>query len=719
MSAAENSSELTRLRSQVAALEQLLEVHERTVTEQSDRLEAALKDAQKRAEALKESEERFKTLVEHAPEAIVLLDVDAGRFIDANDKALQLFATSREDLLQLHPTDLSPPLQPDGWQSVDAAQRRIEQALLGEKPVFEWVHCNSRGVCIPCEVRLVRLPAKDHRWVRASITDISQRKKAEQLLYDARDAAEAVSRAKSSFLAHMSHEIRTPLNAVIGMTEFLLGTQLSPLQHDYLRMVRDSGEALLAIVNDLLDFSKIEAGKLELDRTKFSLRERLGDAVKSVAIRAHDRGLELATRVAPDIPDCLVGDSSRVRQIIVNLVGNAVKFTEAGEIIVEVQTVSQTDADVLLQFTVADTGVGVPAEKQANIFNEFEQADSSLNRRFGGAGLGLAISSRLVRLMGGRIWLESEVGRGSRFHFTARFEIDSTSARAVDVQRDLFGALRVLVTDDHARTREFLSETLHAWGIEVETAANADQAVQILRTSCDESRLIGLALIDAKMPGRDGFSVVEEIKQEERLSDTRIIMLTTSTQADEAACCQELGVDVRLVKPVKHSELFDALTKVVAGSSVPVIGDYQTESSTPSAVPPLKILLAEDSPTNQKLAVGLLSRWGHTVHVAVNGRQAIEMLAQESFDLVLMDVQMPTMDGFEATGKIRSSKDPTSRQVPIIAMTAHALKGDRENCLAAGMNGYVSKPLRQEQLQQELQSILKQQQDRPRLEASS
>jgi len=717
MSTAERNSELDKLRAQVAALEQLLEVHERTVAEQSDRLQAALEDAEYRAEALEESEERFKTLVEHAPEAIVLFDADAGHFVDANQNALRLFATSRERLLKLHPADLSPPMQPDGWQSVDAARKRIEQALLGEKPVFEWVHCNSRGVSIPCEVRLVRLPGKEHQWVRASITDISQRKKAEEALREARDAAEAASRAKSSFLANMSHEIRTPLNAVIGMAEFLVDTELSPLQHDYLAMVRDSGEALLEIVNDLLDFSKIEAGKFELDCSEFSLRERLGDAVKSVAMRAHGRGLELLTRVTPDVPDCLLGDPARVRQIIVNLVGNAIKFTEEGEIVVEVNQESRSDSEVLLQFTVADTGVGIPQDKQDDIFDEFEQADTQLNRRYGGTGLGLAISSRLVRLMQGRIWLDSQVGRGSRFHFTARFGIGSHSERSADELQGMFDKPRVLVTDDHPATREFLSEVLQQWDIEVRAAAGADEALQILRDASADARPIRLALIDAKMPGRDGFSVVEEIKGDDSLSNTRIIMLTTGTQADEAARCDELGVDVRLVKPVKQSDLLDALTKIAVGSNTPATGVHEPASPVPSNAPPMKILLAEDSPTNQKLAVGLLSRWGHTVQVAGNGRQAVEMLKHETFDLVLMDVQMPEMDGMEATAQIRSSKDSMNRQVPIIAMTAHALKGDRENCLAAGMDGYVSKPIRQQQLHKELEHIRQQRADRFSLEA--
>lgn len=713
----ERTPQLERLRCEVAVLQQLLEVHERTVADQSDRLGAALTEARQRAEAFEESEARFKTLVEHAPEAIVLLDVDAGRFIDANDNALQLFSMSREDLLQRHPADLSPPTQPDGWQSIDAARKRIEQALLGEKPVFEWMHFNSRGVFIPCEVRLVRLPAKGRKWVRASITDISTRKKAEQSLREARDAAEAANRAKSAFLANMSHEIRTPLNAVIGMTELLLDSELSRLQRDYMTMVRDSGESLLEIVNDLLDFSKIEAGRFELDRSPFNLRERLGDAVRSVAVRAYDRGLELATGVAPDVPDRLIGDPQRVRQIIVNLVGNAIKFTEEGEIIVEVQKVAEGDGCVRLQFTVADTGIGVPEGRQADIFNEFEQADGALNRRFGGTGLGLAISSRLVKMMQGRIWLESEVGLGSRFYFTAEFGMAAEPEEFTDEPHDTLRKLRVLVVDDHPSTRRFLSEMLDSWEIKVHSASNAAQALRILRESLQQAHPINIVLIDAELPDQHTFNLVEEIRREFRLSDTRIILLTTGTQANEATRWSELNIDARLVKPVKHSELLDALTKIAVGSGPPSTGECGPAAPGPATLPPLKVLLAEDSPTNQKLAVGLLSRWGHTVRVANNGREAVDMVKRESFDVVLMDVQMPDMDGLEATAEIRGLEDPSRREVPIIAMTAHALKGDRENFLATGMDGYVSKPIRQKRLYEELERALKHPKNKSRLEA--
>ena len=420
-------NESQQLRSQLAALEQLLEVHERTVAEQSERLEQALHEAKQRADAFRESEERFKTLVEHAPEAIVLLDVDAGHFLDANENALRLFELPLDQLLNLHPAEVSPPSQPDGRSSIDSANEKIQAVLNGQRMVFDWVHCNSRGLNIPCEVRLVRLPAGHKNLVRASITDISARKQTENELSRARDAAEAANNAKSEFLTNMSHEIRTPLNAVIGMTELVLGTQLTTSQREYLEMVKESGESLLAIINDMLDFSKIEAGKLELFPVQFELRDRLERAVKPLAARARGKSVELVLQISQNIPDCLTGDFERLRQVIVNLVGNAIKFTDEGEILLSLSLESQVDNQAVLRFTVADTGVGIPQDKIARVFDAFEQADNSLTRRHTGTGLGLAISLRLVELLGGRIWVESELGKGSRFQFTARFQLQQAS----------------------------------------------------------------------------------------------------------------------------------------------------------------------------------------------------------------------------------------------------------------------------------------------------
>lgn len=413
-------NELHQLRSQVAALEHLLEVHECTVAKQSDRLEDALLKAEQRADELRVSEQRFKILVEHAPEAIVLLDVAQSRFVDANENALRLFGLSRDQLFKLHPAEVSPKTQPDGISSVESSQTKIDAVLGGQKQVFDWIHCNSAGMNIPCEVRLVRLPGRS-KLLRASITDISSRKQIELSLRRARNAAEAASRAKSDFLANLSHGIRAPLNSITGMTELVLESGLNDAHREHLEMVKESAESLLAIANDILDFSKIEASKLELSPIAFDLRGQLQRAVKPLARQAADKSVELRVQVAEDVPDSLTGDFERLRQVILNLVGNGIKFTDEGQILLNVRLESRSDNKTVLRFTVTDNGKGIPRNKLARVFHAFEQADNSMARRRAGIGLGLAISSRLVELLGGRLEVASELGKGTKFQFTANF----------------------------------------------------------------------------------------------------------------------------------------------------------------------------------------------------------------------------------------------------------------------------------------------------------
>jgi len=527
--------------------------------------------------------------------------------------------------------------------------------------------------------------------------DITAQKEAAEQMRLAKEAAEAASRAKGDFLANMSHEIRTPLNAVIGMTELVLDTDLTASQQEYLQLVLDSGESLLSVINDILDFSKIEAGKLALESAEFELRESLGDTLKSLAFRAHRKGLELAAEIHPDVPERLIGDAGRLRQVLVNLVGNAIKFTEAGEVIVEVNCLSQTEDQAELYVLVRDTGIGIPPDKLASIFEAFEQVDTSTTRKFGGTGLGLAICCRLVALMGGKIWADSQLDRSSTFHFTVRFAL----ARGKPLPKPpvVVQGTRVLVVDDNATNRRILDEILRSWDMQPLAVAGAREALQVLRDAFRSGAPIPLVLTDANMPDVDGFTLADQIKQDAEIGSTVIMMLTSGDRPGEIARCEQLGIASYLLKPIKQSELFDAVVAALGVNAV----DEQIAAAPAAAqpfesLPPLRVLLAEDSVINQRLAVALLEKHGHRVTVAADGREALAALESQPFDLVLMDVQMPELDGYDATAAIRAGEQRTGRHVPIVAITAHAMKGDRERCLEAGMDAYVTKPIRARQL---------------------
>jgi PAS domain S-box-containing protein len=542
--------------------------------------------------------------------------------------------------------------------------------------------------------------------------DMSQSKAAEETLKHAKEAAEAGSRAKSEFLANMSHEIRTPLNGVIGMTDLALETVLTAEQREYLDTVKVSADSLLTVINDILDFSKIEAGKVDLEMEDFNLRDSLEATLKTLALRADEKGLELLCEIGPTVPEIVRGDSNRLRQIVVNLLGNAIKFTERGEVALNVQVDTEDGDNRILHFMVSDSGIGITPEKQKLIFEPFAQADNSTTRRYGGTGLGLTISKRLVALMGGQIWVESEMGRGAKFHFTTRVK---TSEKPIEVgtiaPAETLRDVKVLIVDDNQTNRRILEGMLKRWEMKSTSAESGPEALAQLSTARQQGEPYALILTDMHMPGMDGFALIEKIRARPELGAAVIMMLTSAGHRGDGARCQELGVSAYLLKPIRQSELREAIARVLGArtqdGAIPLVTRYSLHDARDPATS-LRVLVAEDNHVNQLLATRLLEKRGHLVVVTGNGREALAALEKNRYDLVLMDVQMPEMDGIQATMAIREKerhKGDGSHQ-PVIALTAHVMKGDQERCMAAGMDGYITKPISPRQLDEVLEKYL-------------
>jgi two-component system, sensor histidine kinase and response regulator len=652
-----------------------------------------------RTQALQASEESYRALIENTFSGFYRATSD-GWFLEVNPAYVKMLGyESKEALL---PVEI-----PTTFYDSPADYQAFCTRLLTEGAMKDYTgrlrKKDGSEIIVEMNVRVVKKSDGTVRYFEGFVNDITERKRVEVALQQAKEAAEAANQAKSQFLANMSHDIRTPMNGIIGMTDLILDTGLTAEQREYLTVVKTSADSLLRLLDDILDFAKIEARKLNIEPLEFRLRESLESTLKALAVRAHIKGLELAYRITPGVPDRLVGDPTRLRQILVNLLGNAIKFTERGEVVVEVEEGEPaaspphdpTNNAVCLHFIVRDTGMGIPSEKQRAIFAPFVQADSSTTRHYGGTGLGLAISAELVALMGGQIWVDSQPERGSTFHFTVEF------LRQDDQDLDMFPSelsqlqnIAVLIVDDNATTRHILVETLTQWRWRPVAVANAQAAIKALDTAQHAGKPFGLTLIDAQMPGMDGFALLEWLAGHALPTGVIVMMLTPAGQHDRTTRDHELGVGASVTKPVSPSSLLAAVKAAFDSRPKPAEDDQLAAPPTAGRNQPrLRILLAEDNAVNQKLTVRLLEKGGHTVVAVKTGKEALAIWKHEPFDIVLMDVQMPEMDGFEATSAIREIERITGGHTPIIAMTAHAMTGDRQRCLTAGMDGYISKPI--------------------------
>ena len=650
--------------------------------------------------AIREREELFRTLSSAAPVGIFVAD-EEGRRSYLNERWLEMAGASEAEAIGFGWKEY---IHPDDREAMVSEYRAAVAACAPFACSYRIV--SKTGRCTRVETIAREIPRAEgagRRYIGA-VQDVTERAEAAQRLREAKEAAEAASVAKSEFLANMSHEIRTPMNGILGMTELTLDTELTQEQREYLGMVKSSTESLLGIINDILDFSKIEAGRLELERVAFSLMDCIESALQPLAMRAQEKGLELAWSLYPGAPEWVFGDPTRLRQVLVNLAGNAIKFTRAGSVTVRVERGDLSGREDRLTFSVSDTGIGIPPEKHRAIFESFSQADSSTTREFGGTGLGLSISARLVRLMGGQMELSSTIGRGSTFSFSASLPVAAEPPSATPQIFPELAGKRVLVVDDNDVNLHLLARLLPQWGLLPVLAASGASALELFARGMREGNRFCAVLMDRNMPEMNGYECAEKIRQMDGSSNAAILMLSSSPTLQDRERAARLNISHYLTRPMRRMALHRALLEALRVSAGEVERERGvSEVSAEAAKVAMRLLLVEDNLVNQKLAMRLLQKMGHEVALAVNGKQATEMVEREKFDVVLMDIQMPVMSGLEATHIIRASKNPQVRRLPIVAMTANAMAGDAEKYLEAGMDGYISKPIRRDVLKTELE----------------